>query len=188
MKTNFRPIIVWAKDELPIEFDERTQQLEHGDGLCELIINKPTIKDSGTYTCTATNNIGSQKSSHKVEFVPSSSSRRDSGMPSETASESGKGKGDAAGATTGAESGAESSANQAGGKVRPPRVAREKAAPVEEYTSRRPAVPSMEELLKAQRSKLSFVTHLTNRVFAEGTKIKLTCVIQGPGKYFEFLY
>lgn len=154
-----------------------------------MIINKPTTKDGGTYTCTATNNIGSQQVKHKVEFTPISTpqSRRDSGMPSETASESGKGKGDAAGA--GAESGAENSATQTGKGRRPPAGTPRKAeAPVVEYTSRRPAAPTMEELQKAARSKLSFVTHLTNRVFAEGSKVKLSCVIQGPGKENIYSY
>ncbi len=192
-KNNFRPIIVWQKDELPIEFDERTQQIEHGDGLCELIINKPNSKDSGNYACTAANGIGTQKITHKVEFTSQPGSRRDSGMPSETASESGRGKGgDATGATTGAESGAESSANQAAGKERrPPSApsggrAKESSAPVE-YMSRRNPPPTMEELLKAVRNKLSFVTHLTNRVFAEGSKIKLSCVVQGPDPMIRWL-
>lgn len=189
-KNNFRPIIVWLKDELPIEFDERTQQIEHGDGLCELIINKPTIKDSGTFTCTASNSIGVTKTTHKVEFTPQPSSRRDSGMPSETASESGRGKGDATGATTGAESGAESSATQATGKGRRPPSSggRAKAEPEPvETMSRRSAGPTMEEILKATRNKLSFVTHLTNRVFAEGSKVKLSCVIQGPDPNIRWL-
>lgn len=178
----FRPIIVWQKDELPVEFDERTQQIEHGDGLCELIINKPTTKDSGTYACTASNGIGVQKITHKVEFTPQPSSRRDSAMQSETASESGRGKGDATGATTGAESGAESSATPAAGKGRrPPSGGRTKSEPAPEETmSRRSAGPTMEEILKATRNKLSFVTHLTNRVFAEGSKVKLSCVVRGP--------
>lgn len=169
------------KDELPIEFDERTQQIEHGDGLCELIINKPTIKDSGTFSCTATNSMGTQKICHKVEFQPTPSSRRDSGMPSETAGESGKEKGDA---TTAAESGAESSAAPTTGKGRRPPSGKGKGEPEPEETmSRRSAAPTIEELLKAARNKLSFVTHLTNRVFAEGSKVKLSCVVQGPGNY-----
>lgn len=184
LKKNFRPIILWQKDELPIEFDERTQQIEHGDGLCELIINKPTTKDSGTYACTASNAIGSQKITHKVEFTPQPSSRRDSGMPSETASESGRGKGDAT-----AESGAENSSTQAPGKGRrPPSGGRTKTEPAqEEYMSRRTAAPTMEELLKAAKNKLSFVTHLTNRVFAEGSKVKLSCVVQGPDPNVRWL-
>lgn len=177
-KNNFRPIIFWQKDELPIEFDERTQQIEHGDGLCELIINKPTTKDSGNYACTATNAIGSQKIVHKVEFTPQPSSRRDSGMASDTGSESGRGKVDAAAATTGVANGAESSATEAGKGKRPPRPKAEPAP--EETMSRRSAGPTFEELQKAAKNKLSFVTHLTNRVFAEGTKVKLSCVVQGP--------
>lgn len=113
-----------------------------------------------------------------MEFTPTPSSRRDSGMPSETASESGK----AAGATTAAESGNESSAPPAAGKGKRPPSGRGKGDPPPEETSRRYTVPTMEELLKAARSKLSFVTHLTNRVFAEGSKVKLSCVVQGPGK------
>lgn len=157
--------------------------------MCELIINKPTIKDSGTYACTASNGIGVQKITHRVEFTSLPSSRRDSGMPSETASESGKGKGDATGATTGAESGAENSAAQAAGKGRRPPSNRAKAEPAPEETmSRRAAPPTIEELLKATRNKLSFVTHLTNRVFAEGTKVKLSCVIQGPDPNIRWLF
>lgn len=157
---------------MPIEFDERTQQVEHLDGVCELIINKPTVKDSGNYSCEATNSIGSKKVSHQVEYVPvpQSPSRRDSGMAPE--------KKDAA-----AESDAEGGKAAAGrGKAKklPPKVSDESA-------SRRPAPPTIEELLKASRNKLSFVTHLTNRVFPEGTKIKLSCVVQGPDPNVRWL-
>lgn len=120
-----------------------------------------------------------------MEFTLQPSSRRDSGMQSETASESGRGKGDA---TTGAESGAESSAAQAAGKGRRPPRAKAEAAPEETMTSsRRSAGPTMEELLKAAKNKLSFVTHLTNRVFAEGSKVKLSCVVQGPDPNIRWL-
>lgn len=177
MRGNPRPIITWTRDELPIEFDERTQQVEHLDGVCELIINKPTTKDSGNYSCVATNSIGTQKCSHQVEFVPvpQSPSRRDSGMAPE--------KKDAAAAS---ESDAEGKGKEPAGKGKggakrlPPKVSDESA-------SRRPAPPTIEELLKASRSKLSFVTHLTNRVFPEGTKIKLSCVVQGPDPNVRWL-
>lgn len=165
-------MITWLKDNLPIEFDERTQQIEHMDGVCELIINKPTVKDSGKYLCTATNSIGSQKTEHQVEFTPHPSypgSRRDSGMAS---------------------SAAESDTEKDDKKDDPDAAAKGKGAPrnklppsekkPQEYQSRRQAAPSIEELLKASRSKLSFVTHLTNRVFPVGAKVKLTCVVQGP--------
>lgn len=166
VRGNPRPIITWAKDELPIEFDERTQQVEHLDGLCELIINKPTPKDNGTYSCTASNKIGSQKVSHKVEFqAHTQTSRRDSGLDPEKKDEA---NGDEA-----------DGAAKSGGKgKRAPKSKTESAAV--EYTSRRAAGPTIEEMMKAARNKLSFVTHLTNRVFPEGSKVKLSCVVQGP--------
>lgn len=184
MRGNPRPTIIWFKDDQPIEFDERTQQVEHGDGVCELIINKPTPKDSGQFSCTATNNLGTKKVEHLVDFQPPPSmpgSRRDSGMPPTK-------KDSLAGAESGAET-AKEDANEsnknsrAGSKARgrsaaPPAPKEEEAEP--EYSGRRHVAPTQEELLQAARSKLSFVTHLTNRVFPEGSKIKLTCVAQGP--------
>lgn len=174
VRGNPRPIITWTKDQIPIEFDERTQQVEHLDGVCELIINKPTVKDSGNYSCVATNSIGSQKVSHQVEFVPvpQSPSRRDSGMApekKETEAESDAEKGKAV-----------AGKGKGGAKRLPPKVSDESA-------SRRPAPPTIEELLKASRNKLSFITHLTNRVFPEGTKIKLSCVVQGPDPNVRWL-
>lgn len=169
---------------MPIEFDERTQQVEQADGQCQLIINKPTDKDSGSYQCTATNKLGTQKQEHKVVFTPPSNpmSRRDSGMSS--VKREGSVASNAGG--TGAESGAETAAGDeksgGGGKGRRPpsgKPAREEK--VEEVSSgRRYQLPTMEEMLKATRNKLFFVTHLTNRVFPENSKIKLSCVVQGP--------
>lgn len=182
VRGNPRPLITWTKDELPIEFDERMQQIEHLDGVCELIIHQPTAKDSGKYTCTATNSIGSQKSSHQVEYVPHPSlpgSRRDSGMASVR---------DSSVATSDNESDdkkddkdAPAKGRAKGGQKLPP------SSKTQEYQSRRQVAPSIEELLKASRNKLSFVTHLTNRVFPEGAKAKLACVVQGPDPNVRWL-
>lgn len=167
VRANPRPVVTWQKDNLPIELDERMQQIEHLDGTCELIIHQPTVKDSGNYTCTATNSIGSQSTSHQVEYTPHPSlpgSRRDSGM-SESAPEKSDDKKD------------EPSAKGKGAKKLPPSSNVESSG-----GSRRQAAPTIEELLKASRAKLSFVTHLNNRVFPEGSKVKLSCVVQGPGR------
>lgn len=161
VRGNPRPTIIWHKNDEPIEFDERIQQIENTEGNCELIINKPTTADSGQYSCTATNSLGTLKNTHTVEFHPPASiagSRRESGMGSDRKTDD--------------ESKDE---GEGGGRGR----AKAKAAPEPTYTSRR-CVPTQEELLKAAKSKLSFVTHLTNRVFTVGSRIKLSCVVQGP--------
>lgn len=175
VRGNPRPTIVWNKDNLPIEFDERTQQIEHGDGVCELIINKPTTKDSGNYSCEAVNTLGTQKQTHQVQFAPSSIplSRRDSGMASAGADKP-KREAESGAETDGAKDGAGGE-----GRRRPPSGKPAKVEAVVE-TSRRYAGPSIEEMMKATRNKLFFVTHLTNRVFPENSKIKLSCVVQGP--------
>lgn len=168
------------KDEQPVEFDERTQQIENLDGVCQLIINKPTFKDSGKYTCIATNNIGTSKISHQVEFVPlaATPNRRESGLSEKKDT-----------TTTASESEAEKS-DAKGGKEKA-KGPRQRAAPKEAEQpsggSRRAAPPSIEEMLKATRNKLSFVTHLTNRVYPVGTKIKLSCVVQGPDPNVRWL-
>lgn len=174
VRGNPRPVITWLKDQQQLEFDERMQQIEHLDGICELIINKPTTKDSGLYTCTATNNIGSQKVTHQVEFRPPPSlpgSRRDSGMASGAESDS-EGK---------SEKGEDGTAKgKSGAKKLPP-------SSNVDTGSRRAPPPTIEELLKASRAKLSFVTHLTNRVFPEKAKVKLSCIVQGPDPNVRWL-
>lgn len=138
-------MISWLKDDIPIEFDERIQQIEHLDGVCELIINKPTVKDSGNFTCSATNSIGTGKVSHQVEFQPPASypgSRRESGLST------------VGGAASGAESDTDSKADPKEGSQKG-RAPRTKLPPsekkMEETSSRsRPAPPTMEEISKAK--------------------------------------
>lgn len=184
VRANPRPVVTWLKDEKPIEFDERMQQIENLDGICELIIHLPTVKDSGKYSCTAVNNIGSSTTEHQVDYQPHPSlpgSRRDSGMPSSAASLAGDS--DAEGEKKDGEK--KDGAGKGKGK-------RERLPPSSEPSgggggSSRRQPPTLEELLKASRAKLSFVTHLTNRVFPEGTRIKLSCVVQGPDPNVRWL-
>lgn len=171
---------------MAIELDERMQQVEHLDGMCEFIINKPTVKDSGNWSCTATNSMGTSKVAHTVEYQPHPSlpgSRRDSGMAS-----SGMTSGNAT--DTESVSGDSKAGDKPAGKGKG--GPREKKLPpssnVESGGSRRAPPPTIEELLKASRAKLSFVTHLNNRVFPDGAKIKLSCVVQGPDPNIRWLH
>lgn len=69
VRSNPLPLIEWTKDDLPIKLDERIQQTESYEGLCELFISKPTSDDNGVYACIATNNIGCIEQEHAV-FYP----------------------------------------------------------------------------------------------------------------------
>lgn len=115
--------------------------------------------------------MGTQKQEHQVQFTPSSIplSRRDSGM-----AERPKKEGESGTETDGPKEGG------GGGRGQRPPSGKPKAEVVVVESSRRYAGPSIEEMMKATRNKLFFVTHLTNRVFPENSKIKLSCVVQGP--------
>lgn len=163
VNSNPRSTIVWLKNDEPIVFDERIQQVENIDGVCELIINKPTPSDSANYSCTATNTLGSETETILIDFQPqpvsSARSRREAGMQSDrkaTDDESPK-----------EEDGSRRGSEGDGDKLR------------DEPPPRR-YVPSREDIVRAARRQLSFVTHLKNRVFPVGARIKLTCVVQGP--------
>lgn len=165
VSANPRPTIVWLKNDEAIEFDERIQQVEHEDGVCELIINKPTRSDNGNYSCTATNYLGSETETLLIDFHPtpisSVRSHRETGMQSDR-----KAIDD--------ESPKEEDASRRGSEGNGEKV-RGETPP----TFTRRYVPTREDLLRAARNQLSFVTHLKNRVFPVGTRIKLTCVVQG---------
>ncbi|XP_061389091.1 muscle M-line assembly protein unc-89 [Musca vetustissima] len=154
IRGNPRPVITWTKDQLPVVLDDRVVQIEHLDGICELIINKPTPADSGNYTCIATNKLGSQQTSHSVVVDIQHSSRRSSVL-----------------------SGAMSEADSQGGKKeRPQRLPKsskdEEGSGTYERRSRMPEPPP--------RSMLYFDANISNRYVAVGSKVKLQAVVNGP--------
>lgn len=166
VRGNPRPKITWTKDNVPIEIDERTQQCETSEGVCELIINDPKPTDSGVYECTATNKVDSVALNHTVVITSALLNRRDSTLSS-AKNVSGGGVIGTDGITEGLQS-----LSTRDKPAQPEKV-------FEEYT-RRHLPPSAEEVAALTKNKLSFVTHLTNRVFQAGTKAKLACVVEGP--------
>lgn len=69
VRANPLPLIEWTKDDLPVPLNERIQQTESYEGLCELYISRPTSEDNGVYGCCATNNVGCIEQEHAV-FYP----------------------------------------------------------------------------------------------------------------------
>lgn len=173
---NPRPVINWFKDDMAIELDERVQQVEHGDGGCELIINKPTSKDSGNYSCVATNSLGTLKNSHFVELSGLPMSRRES-SGSEAEKKEGLTNGDSG------EAGDEEGKSKGKGKGKGKAKKQDDTEPASDGGSSRRYVPE----LPNPKNKLNFITHLSNRTFAEGTKVKLTLVVQGPDPNIRWL-
>lgn len=190
------PVIEWFKDGEPVELNERIQQVENADGQSELIFNKPTPADSGLYKCVATNSLGTVEQEHPVVFTPPTipaTGRRE--YPKRVKAEVIED---------------ESDETKVVEKEPPPPVVAPRHVHIVEESKvhgaktefddgpalggfkthmvldkveyvRRHLVPSMREIRDATRCKLSFATHLTNRVVAEGMRAKLSCVVQGPG-------
>lgn len=183
VRGNPRPTITWLKDDAPIELDERMQQIEHNDGVCELIINKPSQRDCGTYTVVATNNLGTHKTSHLVEIQTPAVSRLESKRSSisgasSRASEPAMVNGDAKN-----ENGTDAATGGGGDTEKKSRSKPPSTPKVEEEYVRRYG-PSDPVPLK---NKLNFVTHLCNRTIAVGAKVKLSCVLQGPDPSIRWL-
>ncbi|XP_032292306.1 titin homolog isoform X4 [Drosophila virilis] len=64
-----RPEIQWMKGNDAINNDEKYQLIDQADGYCKLTIRNPTEKDSGIYSCIATNEGAQHKMTHQVDFV-----------------------------------------------------------------------------------------------------------------------
>ncbi|XP_054741014.1 muscle M-line assembly protein unc-89 isoform X2 [Anastrepha obliqua] len=172
VRGNPRPKITWVKDNLPVVLDDRRVQIEHLDGVCELIINKPTSSDSGVYTCTAENKLGSQTTTHTVVVDVVQSSRHSSLISNIMT-----------------ESDSEAGAGEAGGKAgekaekgsRPPK-GKKKGGDEEEGTyERRSRMPD-----PAPKMQLYFIANLSNRYVAEGSKVKFQAVVGGPDATFKW--
>ncbi|XP_030387654.1 titin homolog isoform X3 [Scaptodrosophila lebanonensis] len=157
VRGNPRPVISWTKDQIPVVLDDRIVQIEHLDGVCELIINKPTVNDNGVYVCVAQNKLGSQSTTHTVVVDTTHSSRRSSILSAmqetgEGGAAAGKGKG-----------------------PKPPKKKEEDAADAEGGYERRSRLPD-----PSPKQTLYFTVNLSNRYVAEGSKVKLQAVIGGP--------
>lgn len=159
IRGNPRPKITWIKDQLPVVLDDRIVQIEHLDGICELIINKPTANDSGNYTCVAQNKLGTQETSHSVVVDVHQGSRRSSVLSGAMSdSDAGSKKGGAGGDKAG----------------RPPKSKRKDEEGDASY-ERRSRLPD-----PSPKQQLYFTTYLSNRYVAVGSKVKLQSVVDGP--------
>jgi len=159
VRGNPRPVISWTKDQIPVVLDDRVVQIEHLDGICELIVNKPTEKDNGTYVCTAQNKLGSQSTTHTVVVETAHSSRRSSILSSAMQDDP---------------SGAGGEASKKKKKLPKSDAEGEEGGEGGGY-ERRSRMPD-----PSPKQMLYFTVNLSNRYVAEGSKVKLQAVIGGP--------
>lgn len=75
------PIIKWTKNERPINWGQ-TIRNNSGEGIGQIIIEKITRSDAGTYTCTAKNSANEVSTSATITVIPRSTvPRNDSSKP-----------------------------------------------------------------------------------------------------------
>ncbi|KPU76642.1 uncharacterized protein Dana_GF13334, isoform F [Drosophila ananassae] len=157
VRGNPRPVISWTKDQIPVVLDDRVVQIEHLDGICELIINKPSTNDNGIYVCTAQNKLGSQSTTHTVVVDTTHTSRRSSILSAIAMQEGGE---------------------AAEGKAKSRKKKKdddEGAGGGDGGYERRSRMPD-----PSPKQMLYFTVNLSNRYVAEGSKVKLQAVIGGP--------
>lgn len=186
------PTIEWVKDGVTVSRDDpKYLQVDHLDGLCELVVNDPTEKDSGKYVCHASNKCGNAEIPHFVLFEGKAAhiaenihgvfhadhsrvdrAKIDRVVPNGTAE-----NGDA---TAEEDDKSKKNAKGKGGR------GRGSEAPPTTTTTSVAAAPAKKEP-RDQRITIHFPTKLSNRVAAEGTKVKLTCYLEGADPAIRWL-
>lgn len=168
------PTITWLRNNQEIELDDRIQQIEDHDGVCQLIINKPDSKDSGIYAVSAENSEGTLKIVHPIEVTVEQTTPVISPPPEPVVevkmvevSKEGDGTEPV---VEGEEKPKTSKGSKGGGKKGA--AAKGDGKPVKGGGGDGSAVST--------RNKLLFVTHLTNRTVKINQAVKLQCCVQGP--------
>lgn len=181
------PTVEWVKDGVTVERgDSKYQQTDHPDGLCELTVNSPNHQDSGKYVCKATNRCGTTEITHFVLFEGKAAhiaenihgvfhhdQSRVARAKSEIRERGGLSNGVAENGVNGeAEENDEKGKKGAKGAKRGGRT---ETAPAPAPSA--PSAPAKKEP-RETRVGIHFPTKLSNRVVAEGSKVKLTCYIE----------
>lgn len=192
------PKVEWLKDSVTVtKDDEKFQQIDHPDGTCELIVNYPKPNDSGKYVCKAYNRAGECSVQHTVLFegkaahivdnrhrvyhsdpehlakakFPEKARENVVVEPKpEPEEEKGKGKGRGRGSK-----GTGSAQNT-----------RTESSPAPEPTPA-PIVTRQKEQPRESKKSIYFASKLSDRVVAEGSKIKLTCYLDGNDPSIRWL-
>lgn len=163
------PKISWLRDNAEIEMDDRIQQIDHHDGVCELIINRPTRRDSGLYICCAQNSSGIEKSQHRVDIeIEQKKTVQMAPITNGTSEVATVTNGDAE-ATTDGDAGEDESKTATKGKGKGKKGGAGGGGRARHT-----------EALVPVKNKLVVTAQLTNRTVGARSRVKLSCCVQGP--------
>lgn len=177
------PSVYWMKDGQTIEPDGSFQQFEHEDGSLEFVITNPQRYHSGKYICKAENYMGKTEIGHWVNFegrdialddnihgvfhVDHHKLKEKEGLERarhEAAEEEER-------ALAEAEREAEEAAEEAGREFR---------------KSKPKPISRSQRILNEVKTRLVMSAPLTNRVAAVGSKVKMSCYVEGHEPHFTW--
>uniref|UniRef100_T1GCX8 Ig-like domain-containing protein n=1 Tax=Megaselia scalaris TaxID=36166 RepID=T1GCX8_MEGSC len=154
------PSVTWFKDAVEIQNDDKYQVIDHADGTCELIVDKPEKKDSGKYLIKAENRAGKAEIRHTVLFEGAGLHIKKTSMVSSMLIK--KKEEEAAGTQP---------------KEEDKQKGKKDGGETSDYSDSETA--SVRAKRREKKIGIYFKAKLTDRVVAEGSKVKLTCCVEG---------
>lgn len=179
----------WFKDSVGIsKTDAKYQQIDHPEGLCELIVNTPNNADSGKYVCKAHNRAGNSEISHYVLYEGKAAhiAENSHGVYHADHGPLERAKSEARGVLSGGNADGENKDED--DKDNKDKGGRGRGGGGRADSSAAPSVapPPVKKLPRDARIVIHFATKLSNRVVAEGSKVKLTCYVEGADPFIRW--
>lgn len=178
------PTVYWVRSGQTIDPDGTLQQFEHEDGTIEFIINNPKKSDSGKYIVRAENYLGKAELGHWVAFEGRDLAL-DENIHSVYHVDHHKLK---------EREELERQKQEEARLEEEDRLAEEEAAAAEaeeagrDFRRSKPQpVSRSQKILNEVRTKIVMSAQLTNRVAAVGSKVKLSCYVEGHEPHFTWL-
>lgn len=162
-----RPKVVWKFGAFEVQPSYKYTILEEAHGIYKLLIYRPTNRDSGRYMVYATNSSGTGEIMHNIEVQQNLHYHARSIFRAHDHIQRSREK-----AARKVFEEAMTSKEESDKKNAEVEAARYKS--------------SLEEPYVPPKNKLSFATHLRDRIAVEGSTIKLYCTINGPSPYLRW--
>lgn len=176
------PTVEWLKDSVNIARDDPKYQIfNHPDGLCELIVNDPKQSDCGKYVCKATNRCGTTEIPHFVLFEGKEHHIAENihGVYHADHNRVDRTKAEAPETNVEENGVAEEEDDKNKKGKRGKQGGRTEATPTPSVTSTAAPPPPAKREPRDARITINFPTKLSNRCVASGSKVKLTCYLEG---------